>query len=108
MRTASGVWHPGFRSGAEERSREECDGIAKKQGMSWQFEAKSTLWWVHGDSFFYDVTTSAADATTDADHDGRQEETRGEERDSETAVSEPHGAGGDAERDDGMELERRW
>ena len=53
----------------------------------------------------YDGTTSAADETADADHDGGHQETRAGGRESGTAVCEPHGAGsrhGDAERNDGL------
>ena len=54
---------------------------------------------------FYDGTTGAADATADPDHDRRHEETRAGERDSDTGVFEPHGAGsrhGDAETNRGV------
>ena len=104
--TARCVWASGNRSGAKERSREEsAEEIAKKfRELRGNLKRRYTR---EGSQRlpFNDGITSAADATAGAGRDGRQEETRAGGRESETAVSELHGAGsrhGAAERDDGF------
>ena len=51
------------------------------------------LWWVHGDYRSTMEQPSGSDATADADHDGRVEETRAVERESATSACDTHGSG---------------
>ena len=87
--------------GAVERSREESDEERSPRSL-WNFEMRRCIRLGSRTLPIYDGTTSAADATADADHDGRHEETRAGDRKSGTAVCELLGAG--SRHGDGEEM----